>query len=63
LLFADKKWRAIALQAAARIAVVGRSYDIGPIIIVIIAMWKAVDGPNRAGSKTAQAKEGCSKIS
>jgi hypothetical protein len=63
LLFADKKWRAIALQAAARIAVVGRSYDIGPIIIVIIAMWKAVDGPTRAGSKTAQAKEGCSKIS
>jgi hypothetical protein len=44
LLLALKERRTIAVQPAARIAVEARSYDIGPIVMVKIAMRKAVFG-------------------
>ena len=44
LLLALKERRTIAVQPAARITVEARSYDIGPIVMVKIAMWKAVFG-------------------
>ena len=57
LLLALKDRRTIALQPAARIAVEARSYDVGPIVMVKIAMRKTVYGQNSARSKTQDAKE------